>query len=77
MYGQGEIADGVSGKQGIPERKQQMFADRDHYRGDDIRILRDYYDAAVDWERRDDEEIISGHYAFRCDGVPLRMRKQC
>lgn len=57
VYGQGEIADGVSGKQGIPERKQQMFADRDHYRGDDIRILRDYYDAAVDWERRDDEGI--------------------
>ena len=57
VHGQGEIADGVSGKQEVPERKQQMFADRDRYQGDDIRILRDYYDAASDWERRDDEGI--------------------
>ena len=57
VHEQGQVADGVSGKQEISDRKQQMFSDRDRYQGEDIQILRDYYDAAVDWERRDREGI--------------------
>ena len=57
VHGQGDVADEVSGKQEVSDRKQRMFLDRDRYRGDDIQILRDYYDAAADWERRDREGI--------------------
>ena len=57
VHEQGGVADEVSGKQEVSDRKQQMFSDRDRYRGDDIQILRDYYDAASDWERRDQEGI--------------------
>ena len=57
VYAQGEVADEVSRKQEVTDRKQQMFLDRGRYQGDDIRILRDYYDAAADWERRDREGI--------------------
>ena len=41
VHGQGEIADGVSGKQEVPERKQQMFADRDRYQGDVVTVIRE------------------------------------
>ena len=57
VHEQGEVADEVSGKQEVSDRKRQMFSDRDRYHGDDIQILRDYYDAAADWERRDQEGI--------------------
>ena len=57
VHEQGAVVDEVSGKQEVSDRKRRMFLDRDRYRGDDIQILRDYYDAAADWERRDREGI--------------------
>ena len=57
VHAQGEIADDAAGRQEVEDRKQEMFLNRDRYQGDDIRILRDYYDAAADWERRDREGI--------------------
>ena len=57
VHEQGAVVDQVSGKQEVSDRKRRMFLDRDRYRGDDIQILRDYYDAAADWERRDREGI--------------------
>ena len=57
MHAQGEIADDAAGRQEVEDRKQEMFLDRERYQGDDIQILRDYYDAAADWEKRDREGI--------------------
>lgn len=54
---QGEIADDAAGRQEVEDRKQEMFLNRERYQGDDIQILRDYYDAAADWEKRDREGI--------------------
>ena len=57
VHEQGEIADDAAGRQEIEDRKQEMFLNRERYQGDDIQILRDYYDAAADWEKRDREGI--------------------
>ena len=57
VHAQGEIADDAAGRQAVEDRKQEMLLNRDRYRGDDIQILRDYYDTAADWERRDREGI--------------------
>ena len=39
-------------KQLVKEKKEQMFMDEDNFRGEDIRRVRDYYDLASDWEKR-------------------------
>ena len=39
------------------ERRKEMFEDREKYQGKDIQILRDYYDMATDWEKRNKEGV--------------------
>ena len=39
------------------EKKRQMFEDRDQYQGEDIQRIRDLYDIATDWDRREKEGI--------------------
>jgi len=41
----------------VRERRTAMFEDRSKYNGKDIQILRDYYDVATDWEKRNEEGI--------------------
>ena len=41
----------------VIENKEKMFADRETYRGADIQIVRDYYDAAVNWEKRNADGV--------------------
>lgn len=53
----GDSVSDVSMIEIIDGRKEEMFSDREKYQGDDIQILRDYYDVATDWEKRDAEGI--------------------
>ena len=54
----GEISGGTAYQERkVYENKQMMFADREKYRGEDIRRVRDYYDTAVNWERREAEGV--------------------
>ncbi len=41
----------------VSENKKMMFTDREKYQGEDIRIIRDFYDTAANWERREAEGI--------------------
>ena len=41
----------------VEERRYEMLDDREKYQGKDIQILRDYYDVATDWEKRNEEGI--------------------
>ena len=54
----GEISGGFDDlEQTVSEKKALMFADRENYQGADIQRVRDYYDAASDWDRREAEGI--------------------
>ena len=41
----------------VEAQKNEMFDDREKYQGEDIQRLRDYYDIAVNWEKRDSEGL--------------------
>ena len=49
---QGDEFNELDMKSLIREQKLAMIDERDRYQGKDIQILRDYLDAALDWERR-------------------------
>ena len=54
----GEIFDGVSDlEQAVSENMRIMFADREKFQGADIQRVRDFYDTAVNWERREADGI--------------------
>lgn len=54
----GEISDSVSDlEQAVSENMRIMFADREKYQGADIQRVRDFYDTAVNWERREADGI--------------------
>ncbi len=44
-------------KEYIKKQKEDMLFDTDNYKGDDIQLLRDYYDAATDWDKRDEDGL--------------------
>lgn len=44
-------------EEAMSRNKEMMFHDREHFQGEDIERLRDYYDMATDWERRDTEGV--------------------
>ena len=41
----------------VEDRKNEMFEDRDKYKGDDIQRVRDFYDVATNWEKRNEEGV--------------------
>lgn len=58
----GNIAGDISGsvadlESTVSENKKMMFEDREKYSGTDIQLVRDYYESAVNWERREAEGI--------------------
>ena len=54
----GEISDSVSDlEQAVFENMRIMFADREKFQGADIQRVRDFYDTAVNWERREADGI--------------------
>ena len=53
----GDTKDIITFTEEIKDRQKEMFLDRDKYQGKDIQILRDYYDAATDWEKRNKDGI--------------------
>ena len=54
----GESLGRLSGlEKNVAENKLKMLTDREKYTGMDIQRVRDYYDAATDWERREAEGV--------------------
>ena len=41
----------------ISEKKREMFEDREKYNGEDIQRVREYYDIATNWEKRNEEGV--------------------
>ena len=54
---QGDTAEPIAKSSSVEEKKQEMFDDRDQYQGEDIQRIRDLYDIATDWDRREEEGI--------------------
>ena len=54
---QGDSVDQTAQYVSAIEKKRQMFEDRDLYLGEDIQRIRDLYDIATDWDRREKEGI--------------------
>ena len=54
---QGDSVDQTAQYVSANEKKRQMFEDRDQYQGEDIQRIRDLYDIATDWDRREEEGI--------------------
>ena len=54
----GEISSGTDSlEQNVKANKEQMLEDRETWQGDDIQRVRDYYDAATNWEKRNADGI--------------------
>ena len=54
----GDICSGTDNlDQNVQDNKEAMLKDRDKYQGEDIKRVRDYYDAATNWEKRNADGI--------------------
>ena len=54
---QGDSVAPVDNGNGVEEHKNEMFEDRDKYQGDDIQRVRDYYDIATNWDKREADGV--------------------
>ena len=55
---QGEVVSGLDGlDQAVADNKARLLEDRETYAGADIQRVWDYYDSAVNWEKRDGEGV--------------------
>lgn len=54
---QGDSVSPADSVYSVEDRLIEVFEDRDKYQGDDIQRIRDYYDIATNWEKRESEGI--------------------
>ncbi|SEP93554.1 Predicted metalloendopeptidase [Lachnospiraceae bacterium NE2001] len=54
---QGDSVSLIDERDSVSEKKSEMFSDRDKYQGEDIERIRDIYDIATNWDKREEEGI--------------------
>ena len=57
IHSQGDSLAKIDQGSHVEERIKELFTDREKYQGEDIQRVRDYYDIATNWDKREEEGI--------------------